>query len=84
VNRRLVVLAAVDLVVAAAAGLLIVRLFGVAGQSDTMPPECTNHLGNTIDCSQGDWAQIVAWVVFGVLLLGLWAFHGRRTLGFRT
>jgi hypothetical protein len=82
-SRRLFVLGAVDLVVAAAVGLLIVRFFGVAGQSDTRPPTCSNRMGNMIDCGQDHWAQVTAWVVFGVVLLGLWTFHGRRALGFR-
>ena len=82
-KTRLVVLGAVDLVVAGLAGLLIIHLFGVAGGSDTRPPECTNQAGNVIDCGQDDWARPLAWIVFGVVLLGLWAFHGRRALGFR-
>ena len=75
--------AVVDLLIAAAVGLLIVWLFGVAGQSDTAPPICTNRSGNTIDCDQDRDARIAAWIVFGVVLLGLWAFHARRALGFR-
>ena len=82
-KARLVILGAVDLVVAGLAWLLIIRLFGVAGQSDTRPPECTNRSGNVIDCGQDDWAQPLAWIVFGLVVLSLWAFHGRRALGFR-
>ena len=80
---RLLVLVVLDLIAAAAAGFLIVWLFGVGGSSDSMPPICTNHVGTTIDCDQDRGARIASWIVFGVVLLGLWTFHGRRALGSR-
>ena len=77
-NRGLAVRGAVDLVIAVGVGVLIVWLFDVAGQSDSMPPVCTNRFGATIDCGQHDWVGIVAWSAVGVVLLSLWSFHAWR------
>ena len=81
--KRLLTLGAIDLVVAVVAGSLVLYLFAVTGGQDSNPPVCTNRFGNTVDCGQDDWARPAAWAIFGVLLLGLWAFHARQALGSR-
>lgn len=70
--------AVVDLACGALLAFLVLRLFGVSGQSDVNPPVCTNASGNVIDCGADTVVRAVALVVLVAVPALLLAVQARR------
>ena len=70
-----------DVAVAAAAAILVFRMFGAVSGVDTNPPECYNSSGRVVSCALT--APVLVLPTFGVVLIGLLVWQWRRRRGGR-
>ena len=76
-RRRVLLLGALDIVVAGVVALLVFSIFGAVSADDTNPPVCHNRSGGVVSCSLTQSALMLP--TFGVVLLGLGAWQVTRT-----
>lgn len=74
--RRVLLLALVDLAVAAVVAVLVFRTFGAVSGVDTNPPECYNSSGGVVSCALTVPALMLP--TFVVVLLGLATWQTRH------
>ena len=74
--RRVLLLALIDVVVAALVAVLVFRTFGAVSGVDTNPPECYNSSGGVVSCSLTP--PLLMLPTFVVVMAGLAAWQTRR------
>ncbi len=81
-SGRVLLLALLDVAVAAVIAVLVFRTFGAVSGVDTNPPECYNSSGGVVSCALTPATLMLP--TFGVVLLGLVVWQWRHRLGTRT
>ena len=78
-GRRLLLLALMDVAVAAALAVLVFKTFGSVSGVDTNPPECYNSWGGVVSCSLTPPVVMLPTACVVLLALAGWqAFRWRK------
>jgi hypothetical protein len=75
-SARMFFLGSIDLCIAAVVALGAWAYYGVQTKDKITPPICYNYFNDAVPCSREDPWRVALWVIFGVVVLVLWGFHG--------